>query len=231
MKKSNIVNYTNELNSYLANAKSAVAVEQAAARANTLQLISNIAALSVFMIKNKDEFITDKSFSISEKKLKSYIKKYVYDDGATRSDYMRITAATYVADKVNRSITIDDDICAACDKFTQAYSSVNDLYIESGAKKSSGGQAGKRKEEQKTKTTASGAESDSTTESTSSKTTYQRVAENFTNLNKLLTKVEKSDLTPDFIKLVESNLGELDNIVKIVVAKSKLNYKSSKKAA
>ena len=87
------------------------------------------------------------------------------------------------------------------------------------------------KEEQKTKTTAAGAGSDSTTEATSSKTTYQRVAENFTNLNKLLTKVEKSDLTPDFIKLVESNIGELDKIVKIVVAKSKLSYKTAKKAA
>lgn len=231
MKKSNLVNYTNELNSYLANAKSAVAVEQAAARANTLQLISNIAALSVFMIKNKDEFIFDKTFTLNEKKLKAYIKKYVYQDNASRTDYMRITAAVYVADKVNKSIKLDDDINAACDKFTQAYSSVNDLYAESGAKKASGGHAGKRKEEQKTKTTAAGVELDSISEPVSTKTTYQRVAENFTNLNKLLSKVEKADLTPDFIKLVESNLGELDKIVKIVVAKSKLNYKTAKKAA
>lgn len=232
MKKSNIVNYTNDLNNYIANAKKAIATEQAAARANTLQLISSIATLSVFMIKNKDEFIFDKSFNLNEKKLKSYIKKYVYSDDATRSDYMRITAAVYVADKVNKIINPSDDINAACDKFTQAYSSVNDLYTESGAKKASGGQAGKRKGEQKTKASAAGAgaESDSVSEPVSTKTTYQRVAENFTNLNKLLTKVEKADLTPDFIKLVESNIGELDNIVKIVVAKSKLNYKSSKKA-
>lgn len=230
MKKLNIVNYTNNLNTYIANAKNAVAVEQAAARANTLQLISSLAALSVFMVKNKDEFIFDKTFTLNEKKLKAYIKKYVYQDNASRTDYMRITAAAYVADKVNKSIKLDDDINAACDKFTQAYSSVNDLYTESGAKKSSGG-AGKRKEEQKTKTTAAGVESDSVTESASTKTTYQRVAENFTNLNKLLTKVEKSDLTPDFIKLIESNLGELDKIVKIVVAKSKLSYKTTKKVA
>ena len=230
MRKSNIVDYTNELNIYIAGAKNAVATEQAAARANTLQLISNIAALSVFMIKNKDEFIFNKDFSLNEKKLKAYIKKYIYEDNASRSDYMRITAAVYVADKVNKSIKLDDDICAACDKFTQAYISVNDLYVESGAKKSSGG-AGKRKEEQKTKTTAAGVESDSVTESISSKTTYQRVAENFTNLNKLLSKVEKADLTPDFIKLIESNLGELDKVVKVVVAKSKLNYKTIKKAS
>ena len=230
MRKSNIVDYTNELNIYIAGAKNAVATEQAAARANTLQLISNIAALSVFMIKNKDEFIFNKDFSLNEKKLKAYIKKYIYEDNASRSDYMRITAAVYVADKVNKSIKLDDDICAACDKFTQAYISVNDLYVESGAKKSSGG-AGKREEEQKTKTTAAGVESDSVTESISSKTTYQRVAENFTNLNKLLSKVEKADLTPDFIKLIESNLGELDKVVKVVVAKSKLNYKTIKKAS
>lgn len=230
MKKSNIVNYTNDLNTYIANAKSAVAVEQAAARANTLQLISSIAALSVFMIKNKDEFIIDKTFTLNEKKLKAYIKKYVYQDNASRTDYMRITAAVYVADKVNKSIKLDDDINAACEKFTQAYSSVNDLYAESGAKKASGG-AGKRKDEQKTKAMAAGVEPDSVSESVSTKTTYQRVAEGFTNLNKLLTKVEKADLTPDFIKLVESNLGELDKIVKIVVAKSKLNYKTAKKAA
>lgn len=231
MKKSDIVNYTNELNMYIAGAKNAVATEQAAARANTLQLISNIAALSVFMTKNKDEFIFNKDFSLNEKKLKAYIKKYIYEDNTSRSDYMRITAAVYVADKVNKSINLNDDICAACDKFTQAYTSVNDLYVESGAKKSSGGQAGKRKGEQKTKTTVAGVESESITEPVSSKTTYQRVAENFTNLNKLLSKVEKADLTPEFIKLVESNIGELDNIVKIVVAKSKLNYKTAKKAA
>lgn len=231
MKKSNIVNYTNDLNTYIANAKSAVAIEQAAARANTLQLISSIAALSVFMIKNKDEFIIDKTFTLNEKKLKAYIKKYVYQDNASRTDYMRITAAVYVADKVNKSIKLDDDINVACEKFTQAYSSVNDLYAESGAKKSSGGGAGKRKEEQKTKTTGAGVESDSVSEPVSTKTTYQRVAENFTNLNKLLSKVEKADLTPDFIKLIESNLGELDKIVKIVIAKSKLNYKTAKKAA
>lgn len=230
MRKSNIVDYTNELNIYIAGAKNAVATEQAAARANTLQLISNIAALSVFMIKNKDEFIFNKDFSLNEKKLKAYIKKYIYEDNASRSDYMRITAAVYVADKVNKSIKLDDDICAACDKFTQAYISVNDLYVESGAKKSSGG-AGKRKEEQKTKTTVAGVESESVTESVSNKTTYQRVAEGFTNLNKLLSKVEKADLTLDFIKLVESNIGELDNIVKIVIAKSKLNYKTAKKAS
>lgn len=230
MRKSNIVDYTNELNIYIAGAKNAVATEQAAARANTLQLISNIAALSVFMIKNKDEFIFNKDFSLNEKKLKAYIKKYIYEDNASRSDYMRITAGVYVANKVNKNITLNDNICAACDKFTQAYISVNDLYVESGAKKSSGG-AGKRKEEQKTKATATGVESDSVSESVSTKTTYQRVAENFTNLNKLLSKVEKADLTPDFIKLVESNIGELDNIVKIVIAKSKLNYKTAKKAA
>lgn len=229
MKKSNIVNYTNELNSYLAGAKNAVAIEQAAARANTLQLIASLAALSVFMIKNKDNFIFDKNFTFNEKKLKAYIKKYVYQDEASRTDYMRITAAVYVANKVNKSIELDDDINAACEKFTQAYTSVNDLYAESGAKKSNG--AGKRKEEQKTKTTAAGAESDSVTESVSQKTTYQKVAEGFTSLNKLLTKVEKVDLTPDFIKLVESNLSELDKVVKIVVAKSKLSYKTAKKAA
>lgn len=236
MKKSEIINYSNILNKYIATAKSAVIKEQAIARENTLYLIANLAALSIFMIKNKDNAIYDKSFSLNEKKLKSYIKKYVYEDNATRSDYMRITAAVYVANKVNSIITTNDDICAACDKFTQAYASVNDLYIESGAKKASGG-AGKRKEEQKTKTNAAtlntntGAESDSTTGATSSKTTYQKVAESFTNLNKLLTKVEKSDLTSDFIKLVESNIGELDKVVQVVIAKSKLNYKSSKKAA
>lgn len=229
MKKSDIVNYTTNLNKYIASAKSAVATEQAAARANTLQLISSIAALSVYMIKNTDKHIFDSEFDFNDKKLKSYIKKYIYEDNATRSDYMRITAALYVAYEVNAIIKFDDDINAACDKFTQAYASVNDLYIESGAKKSNG--AGKRKEEQKTKTTAAGVESDSVSESTSQKTTYQKVAENFTNLNKLLTKVEKADLTPEFIKLVESNLSELDKVVKIVIAKSKLSYKTAKKAA
>ena len=234
MKKADLINYSNILNNYIATAKNAVIKEQAIARENTLYLIANLAALSIFMIKNKDNAIYDKSFSLNEKKLKSYIKKYVYEDDATRSDYMRITAAVYVANKVNNIITMNDDICAACDKFTQAYASVNDLYVESGAKKASGG-AGKRKEEQKTSAVAldtdTGAESGSTTEATSSKTTYQKVAESFTNLNKLLTKVEKSDLTPDFVKLVESNIGELDKVVQVVIAKSKLNYKSSKKAA
>lgn len=234
MKKADKINYINNLNLYIASAKSAVATEQAAARANTLQLISSIAALSVYMIKNTDKNIFDNAFDLNDRKLKAYIKKYIYDDGATRSDYMRITAAVFVAYKVNAIITASDDIAAACDEFTQAYTSVNDLYIESGAKKASGGRAGKRKSEQKTKTTAAadtGAESDSAAEAVSTKTTYQKVAENFTNLNKILTKVEKSDLTPDFIKLVESNISELDKVVKIVVAKSKLNYKSSKKAA
>lgn len=233
MKKANTkqIKQIDILNTYIANARAAVDVERQAARKNTLDLIASLASVLIYVYKTSGESITKKdSTDISPKAGRAYIMSTVYNKvDFTRSDYMKVTAALYVANKIKGLSTIDN-IQTEANKFVDCYNSVNDLFIESGAKKSSGG-AGKRKEEQKTKTTAASAESDSVTESVSTKTTYQRVAEGFTNLNKLLSKVEKADLTPEFIKLVESNLGELDKVVKVVVAKSKLSYKTAKKAA
>ena len=89
--------------------------------------------------------------------------------------------------------------------------------------------AGKRKEEQKDN---SGAVSESQTQAESEKTTYQKVAEAFTNLNKLLTRVKKEDLNAAFLELISANIKELESTVNSVNAKSKLSYKTvSKKAA
>lgn len=223
MKKTDNINYVDNLNSYIANAKQSVQMEQAEARKNTLQLIANLAALSVFMIKNKDEFIFDKNFNCSEKKLKAFLKKSVYVDNATRSDYMRISAATYVADKVNRSIEDLNKIQESCNDFVSCYESVNDLFIESGAKKVSSG-AGKRKEEQN-KTT------DTDTDTDTKKPLFEKASESLANIAKLLTKAKKEELTDELFTMLESNITNIQAEIKRCKAKKNFSYKTSQKAA
>ena len=68
MKKSNVLNSINTLNSYIATARAAVANERQEARKNTLALSANLAALAIYKYKINPEDVTkSSSIDISNK--------------------------------------------------------------------------------------------------------------------------------------------------------------------
>lgn len=77
-----------------------------------------------------------------------------------------------------------------------------------------------------TKVTAdSDSDSDSTPES--NKTEYERIQMAFSQILNRLGKVQKSDITPDLIKMIESNIGNLDKTLDRINTLKKFSYKTA----
>lgn len=73
------------------------------------------------------------------------------------------------------------------------------------------------------------ADSDSDSDSTpeSNKTEYERIQMAFAQILNRLGKVQKSDITPDFIKMIESNIGNLDKVLDRINTLKKFSYKTA----
>ena len=226
MKKTDILNNVDTLNSYIATARAAVANERQEARKNTLSLIANLSTLLIYKYKvNSKDIKKSESTDISSKLARKFLVDSVYTNlEVSRSDYMRITAALYVANKIKGLVKIDD-IQNECLKFVECYESVNDLFIESGAKKAGNG-AGKRKEEQNKST-----DTDTDTDTDTKKPLFEKASESLANIAKLLTKAKKEELTDEFFAMLESNITNIQAEIKRCKAKKNFSYKTSQKAA
>lgn len=226
MKKSDILNNVDTLNSYIATARAAVANERQEARKNTLSLIANLSTLLIYKYKiNPKDIKKSESTDISNKLARKFLIESVYTNlEVSRSDYMRITTALYVANKIKGLVKVDS-IQDECLKFVECYESVNDLFIESGAKKAGAG-AGKRKEEQNKST-----ESDLNPDMDSKKPLFEKASESLANIAKLLTKAKKEELTDEFFAMLESNIVNIQAEIKRCKAKKNFSYKTSQKAA
>ena len=226
MKKTDILNNIDTLNSYIATARAAVAVERQEARKNTLSLIANLSSLLIFKYKvNPKDIKKSESTDISNKLARKFLVESVYTNlEVSRSDYMRITAALYVANKIKGLVKFDN-IQKECLKFVECYESVNDLFIESGAKKAGNG-AGKRKEEQNKAT-----DTDTDTDTDTKKPLFEKASESLANIAKLLTKAKKEELTDEFFAMLESNITNIQAEIKRCKAKKNFSYKTSQKAA
>lgn len=226
MKKADILNSVDTLNSYIATARAAVATERQEARKNTLSLIANLSTLLIYKYRvNPKDIKKSDSTDISNKLARKFLVESVYTNlEVSRSDYMRITAALYVANKIKGLVKVDN-IQEECQKFVECYESVNDLFLESGAKKAGSG-AGRRKEEQN-KTT----DTDTDTDTDTKKPLFEKASESLANIAKLLTKAKKEDLTDEFFAMLESNITNIQAEIKRCKAKKTFSYKTSQKAA
>lgn len=228
MKKIDILNNVDTLNSYIATARAAVATERREARKNTLSLIANLSSLLIFKYKvNSKDIKKSDTTDISNKLARKFLVESVYTNlEVSRSDYMRITAALYVANKIKGLVKVDN-IQEECQKFVECYVSVNDLFLESGAKKAGNG-AGKRKEEQNK---ATDTDTDTDTDMENKKPLFEKASESLANIAKLLTKAKKEELTDEFFAMLESNIVNIQAEIKRCKAKKNFSYKTSQKAA
>lgn len=240
MKKS-----VNQVNAYILSARAAFVNEIKESENLTLATLASLTAAIMnrysYSLQNRDSqtsILKVNSTDLNEKKTRDYLTKSIFDIADLvqyqnqRPVYKKIKAAMFIftknKDKLNIAYTGDvaKDTDTAREYINQFGSLAAILRACSNTAPSG---AGKRKEEQKDN---SGAVSESQTQAESEKTTYQKVAEAFTNLNKLLTRVKKEDLNAAFLELISANLKELESTVNSVNAKSKLSYKTvSKKAA
>lgn len=236
---------TKQTNSYILAARKAFINEIKESENLTLATLASLTAAimnrysySLLNRNSQNSILKVNSTDLNEKKTRAYLSESIFGvaDLAQyqnqRPVYKKIKAAMFIfeqnKDKLNVAYTGDvaKDTDTAREYINQfgSLASILRACVESSSRG-----AGKRKEEQKDN---SGAVSESESQPESEKTTYQRVAEAFTQLNKLLTRVKKEDLNAAFLELVGANLKELESTVNSVNAKSKLSYKTvTKKAA
>ena len=240
MKKS-----VNQVNAYILSARNAFINEIKESENLTLATLASLTAAIMnrysYSLKNRDSqtsILKVNSTDLNEKKTRNYLTKSIFDIADLvqyqnqRPVYKKIKAAMFIftkhKDKLNVAYTgnVDKDTDTARE-YINNFGSLAAILRACSNTTPNG--AGKRKEEQKDN---SGAVSESQSQPESEKTTYQKVAEAFTNLNKLLTRVKKEDLNPAFLELISANIKELESTVNSVNAKSKFSYKTvSKKAA
>lgn len=229
----------NQVNAYILAARNSFINEIKESENLTLATLASLTAAIMnryaYSLKNRDSqtsILKVNSTDLNEKKTRDYLTKSIFDiaDLAQyqnqRPVYKKIKAAMFIfskhKDKLNIAYT--GDVAKDTDTAREYVNSFGSLAaILRACSNTAPSGAGKRKEEQKDN---SGAVSES------EKTTYQKVAEAFTNLNKLLTRVKKEELNTAFLELISANIKELESTVKSVNAKSTLSYKTvSKKAA
>lgn len=233
------------INAYVLAARNAFINEIKESENLTLATLASLTAAIMnryaYSLKNRDSqnsILKVNSTDLNEKKTRTYLSDSIFGVADLvqyqnqRPVYKKIKAAMFIfskhKDKLNIAYTGDvtKDTDTAREYINQFGSLAAILRACSNTAPTG---AGKRKEEQKDN---SGAVSESQTQAESEKTTYQKVAEAFTNLNKLLTRVKKEDLNAAFLELISANIKELESTVNSVNAKSKLSYKTvSKKAA
>lgn len=235
----------NQTNQYILAARNAFINEIKESENLTLATLASLTAAVMnrysYSLQNRDSqmsILKVNSTDLNEKKTRDYLTKSIFDITDLvqyqnqRPVYKKIKAAMFIfskhKDKLNIAYTGDvaKDTDTAREYINQFGSLAAILRACSNTAPSG---AGKRKEEREDN---SGAVFESQSKPDSDKTTYQKVAEAFTNLNKLLTRVKKEELTDAFLSLISANIKELESTVSSVNAKSKLSYKTvSKKAA
>lgn len=236
---------TKQTNSYILAARKAFINEIKESENLTLATLASLTAAIMnryfYSLKNRESqnsILKVNSTDLNEKKTRAYLSESIFGVAELsqyqnqRPVYKKIKAAMFIfeqnKDKLNVAYTGDvaKDTDTAREYINQfgSLASILRACVESTSRG-----AGKRKEDKKDN---SGAVSESESQAESEKTTYQKVAEAFTQLNKLLTRVKKEDLNDAFLELVGANLKELESTVNSVNAKSKLSYKTvTKKAA
>lgn len=236
---------TKQTNSYILAARKAFINEIKESENLTLATLASLTAAIMnryfYSLKNRESqnsILKVNSTDLNEKKTRAYLSESIFgvvelsQYQNQRPVYKKIKAAMFIfeqnKDKLNVAYTgdVDKDTDTA-HEYINNFGSLAAILRACTESTSRG--AGKRKEDKKDN---SGALSESESQPESEKTTYQKVAEAFTQLNKLLTRVKKEDLNPAFLELVGANLKELESTVNSVNAKSKLSYKTvTKKAA
>lgn len=237
----------NQTNQYILAARRAFAKEIKESENLTFVTLASLTAAIMnrynFSLQNRDSklsIIKNNSIDLNEKKTRDYLTKSIFDiaDLAQyqnqRPVYKKIKAAMFIfskyRDKLNVAYTgkVSTDTDTAREYIRQ-FGSLAAILRACANTAPSG--AGKRKEE-KQENSGGVSESQPQVQTESEKTTYQKVAEAFTQLNKLLTRVKKDDLNAAFLELISANIKELESTVNTVNAKSKFSYKTvSKKAA
>lgn len=235
MKKS-----VNQVNAYILSARNAFINEIKESENLTLATLASLTAAIMnryaYSLKNRDSqtsILKVNSTDLNEKKTRDYLTKSIFDIADLvqyqnqRPVYKKIKAAMFIftkhKDKLN--VAYMGDVAKDTDTAREYINQFGSLAaILRACSNTAPSGAGKRKEEQKDN---SGAVSESQSQPESEKTTYQKVAEAFTNLNKLLTRVKKEDLNAAFLELISANIKELESTVNSVNAKSKLSYKTA----
>lgn len=238
---------TKQTNSYILAARKAFINEIKESENLTLATLASLTAAIMnryfYSLKNRESqnsILKVNSTDLNEKKTRAYLSESIFGVAELsqyqnqRPVYKKIKAAMFIFEQNKNKLNVayTGDVAKDTDTAREYINQFGSLAsILRACVESTSRGAGKRKEDKKDNSSAV-SESESESQSESEKTTYQKVAEAFTQLNKLLTRVKKEDLNDAFLELVGANLKELESTVNSVNAKSKLSYKTvTKKAA
>lgn len=186
--------------------------------------------------ESKDSIIKSNSQELNENKARKALTESIFgkeksqlQNSAGRVIYNKLKAAIIVFNEnrsnltngltaVNINSTNPSELLAKAEFIVNNYESLAKILNKAKSAKAAG--INKIKV-----TTDSDSDSDSTPES--NKTEYERIQMAFTQILNRLGKVQKADITPDFIKMIESNIGNLDKALDRINTLKKFSYKTA----
>lgn len=230
-----------QLRVYANAAAEAFKAEEIVARNATLHTVATCVNLLTYIYvsngyESKDSIIKSNSQELNENKARKALAESIFgkeksqlQNSAGRVIYNKLKAAIIVFSEnrsklINGLSAININSANPSELLAKTESIVNNY--ESLAKILAKAKNTKAANISNIKVTAdSGSDSDSTPES--NKTEYERIQMAFTQILNRLRKVQKADITPDFIKMIESNIGNLDKALDRINTLKKFSYKTA----
>lgn len=232
-----------QLRVYANAAAEAFKAEETITRNATLHTIANCVNLLTYLYvsngyESKDSIIKSNSQELNETKARKTLAELIFgkeksqlQNSAGRVIYNKLKAAIIVFNEnrgklINGLTSVNINSTNPAELLTKAESIVNSY--ESLAKILAKAKSAKAANISSVKVTAdSDSDSDSDSNPESNKTEYERIQTAFTQILNRLGKVQKSDITPDFIKMIESNIGNLDKALDRINTLKKFSYKTA----
>lgn len=230
-----------QLRVYANAAVEAFKAEETITRNATLHTIATCVNLLTYIYvsngyESKDSIIKSNSQELNENRARKALAESIFgkeksqlQNSAGRVIYNKLKAAIIVFNEnrsklINGLTSVNINSTNPAELLTKAESIVNSY--ESLAKILAKAKGAKAASISSVKvTTDSDSDSDSNPES--NKTEYERIQTAFTQILNRLGKVQKSDITPDFIKMIESNIGNLDKALDRINTLKKFSYKTA----
>lgn len=232
-----------QLRVYANAAAEAFKAEEAVARNAALHTVAACVNLLTYIYvsngyESKDSIIKSNSQELNENKARKALSESIFgkeksqlQNSAGRVIYNKLKAAIIVFSE-NRSKLINglsanninsanpSELLAKAESIVNSYESLAKILAKTKSAKAAGISSIKV-------TANSDSDSDSDSSPESNKTEYERIQMAFTQILNRLGKVQKADITPDFIKMIESNIGNLDKALDRINTLKKFSYKTA----
>lgn len=228
-----------QLRVYANAAAEAFKAEEVVARNAALHTVATCVNLLTYIYisngyESKDSIIKNNSQDLNENRARKALAESIFgkeksqlQNSAGRVIYNKLKASIIVFNEnrsklINGLTSVNINSANPSELLTKAESIVNNY--ESLAKILAKAKNAKAANISSVKVTA---DSDSDSISESNKTEYERIQTAFTQILNRLGKVQKSDITPDLIKMIESNIRNLDKALDRINTLKKFSYKTA----